>query len=387
MNKITPNKFDGNPESILDSAIAEIVAEPIDSNAVDRIRQKSLNLASQPKQVATKSVRGSSRRRWFQLAAFAACVFIVARLLMPSSSSTSAAFAQFIEKMKSSDAYSYKQLVYLQGKKEPMVQKVFCTGDGLTRTESEFNIVISDANLRMLLLDKAAKSALVRKGSKLFWPSTGNHLDWVKDVSTANIVGKKDLGLKSLLGRACNVFTVNEFTVWIDATSGDVVQLEYAVQKPPITKIVMKDFEFNQQFDSALFSFDVPEGYSVSPEIEIGEPVGGEECVVTALRGFTAHSKGAFPNSLVDWVELANTIIGSGKLGDSPESLELTKNFGRMFSFLTSMSKDDFAYLGKGKSIEDEKTIVFWYRNKEGQFRAIYSDFTVTDISKSDLPE
>lgn len=35
---------------------------------------------------------------------------------------------------------------------------------------------------------------------------------------------------------------------------------------------------------------------------------------------------------------------------------------------------------------QKERSIVFWYRNKSGTHRAIFSDLTINDVEADDLP-
>ena len=50
------------------------------------------------------------------------------------------------------------------------------------------------------------------------------------------------------------------------------------------------------------------------------------------------------------------------------------------------MSKEDYEYLGAGKSIDDDRSIVFWHRTEDGTLRAVYSDLTVAEIQENELP-
>ena len=64
----------------------------------------------------------------------------------------------------------------------------------------------------------------------------------------------------------------------------------------------------------------------------------------------------------------------------------LCQGWGPLLPFLLSMSKDDYQYLGAGKTISDDRTIVFWHRTDDRQIRAIYNDLTVAVIKETDLP-
>jgi hypothetical protein len=60
---------------------------------------------------------------------------------------------------------------------------------------------------------------------------------------------------------------------------------------------------------------------------------------------------------------------------------------GAIMPLLSTMSKDDYQYLGADKTISDDCTIVFWHRADDRQIRAIYNDLTVVVIRETDLPE
>ena len=50
------------------------------------------------------------------------------------------------------------------------------------------------------------------------------------------------------------------------------------------------------------------------------------------------------------------------------------------------MPKDNYAYLGKGKTVDQKDAIVFWYKKPDGTYRAIYGDLSAKDISADEVP-
>ena len=65
---------------------------------------------------------------------------------------------------------------------------------------------------------------------------------------------------------------------------------------------------------------------------------------------------------------------------------EIMAHLGSTLPFLMTLSKDDYQYLGDGKSLDDKRCIVFWYRNEDTKLRAIYNDLSVADVQEKDIP-
>jgi hypothetical protein len=55
--------------------------------------------------------------------------------------------------------------------------------------------------------------------------------------------------------------------------------------------------------------------------------------------------------------------------------------------FLKSLPKDGYAYLGKGKKSVQKDEIIFWYKKKDGKYRALYGNLVFKDIKPEDLPK
>ena len=70
----------------------------------------------------------------------------------------------------------------------------------------------------------------------------------------------------------------------------------------------------------------------------------------------------------------------------SEETTEIMAHLGSILPFLVALPKDNYQYLGAGKSLTDKRCIVFWYRNKDATLRAIYNDLSVVDVQEKDLP-
>lgn len=375
----------------LESAVWAVLSEPIDMNAVERVKNNAERLVDSHQRVRRSMSSLMPRRRILALASLAAGILLVigATLLLPSSST---AFAQVIEQLKSAGAFRYTTLLYTDQQEKPIEAQVMVADNGRERNESSGTVSLMDSNgqLRLSLIE-ATKTAIVSQAKDVPHVPAQRQLVWLERLKAHGTKPDRELGAKTLDGRTVEGFVAkqgrHEFTIWVDAKTNDLVQIESdgMIEGSPIRKVVMKDFRFNQTFEESLFSFEVPSGYKVLESRPAPELLSGEESIIEALRGFTKIAEGEFPKSLADWGEWAVFLSKSGAPQD--ETAATMSRLGSITPFLFSMSKDDYQYLGAGKSTADARTIVFWHRTDDGQVRAIYNDFSVAVINEADLPK
>ncbi len=376
----------------LESAVWSVLSEPIDMRAIERVKSRASDMLVESQQQAGWSTSPTTRRRViFAFMSLAAAILAVVgtTLLLPS---TSNAFAEVIEQLKSTGAFRFTRLIYTNQQKKPIEVQVMVAGDGRERMASSGTVSImnADGQLRVTLLE-LTKTAIVASPKDRPHLPTQRQLAWLDQLKSHGDKPDRKLGAKMLDGRSVEGFVAkqgqNEFTIWVDTKTNELVQIEHdgMIKGSPINKVVMKGFQFNQVFDDSLFSFDVPSGYKVMDMPPVAPLLPGEESVVTALRGFTKIADGKFPKSISDWSEWA--VLFSQKGASQAETSATMSSLGTITPFLLSMPKDDYQYLGAGKTLSDPRTIVFWYRKKDRQIRAIYSDLTTADVKEADLPK
>lgn len=409
-------------EPQLESAIWSVLAQSVDANAIERVkaRAKALQTESSPPSAgvtslpirvpAPSAVREMHPANAKQLpvpflsrslvmkclsTAAAIAVVVAGSFLLHSSQS---AFGEVIKQLREARSFSYTTQIYTEGKTKPIVTRTMVAEDGRQRQEHEGGTIsIMDKNSRIrITLINATKTALVSEPVDVDPRLPLRHpLDWMDALKAHGDKPDEKIGRKELDGHTVEGFVVKQeqatYTVWIDTKSKELIQIEWEmpVKGSTITKIVRNDFRFNEKLDDSLFSFEAPEGFKVQNQGKLALPkgAGGEKSIVEALRGFTKRSDGKFPKSISEWGEWAVLFSkGSkdGKLDD--DSKEVMGHLGSIMPFLMSLKKDDYQYLGAGKSLDDERCIVFWYRNKESTLRAIYNDLSVKDVQEKDLP-
>lgn len=391
-------------EPPLEAAVWSVLREPLDADAIARViaRAEAALPNVSPESDMPTPARSTRLPNPFlsrslimkSLSTVAAVIVVVGATFMLQP--TSNAFGDVIKQLRSARSMTYVTRAYFEGKTEPIESKVSIAEDGRQRNEQKdgsATIIDASSQLRLTLIN-SSKMAIVPEFDKSRPNAAQNpHTVWLQSLKAHGEKPDKQLGKKTLDGRVVEGFVAKqgtfEFEVWVDPQTKALVQVEYEtpVKGSTITRIVMTDFKFDVTLDESLFSFEVPQDYRVMKLPALPKAINGEESIVEALRGFTKRSGGKFPNSITEWGEWAALVASentNGKLND--ESLALLSRLGSIPAFLQGFAKADYEYLGKGKSLEDKRCIVFWHRTAEGKLRAIYNDLSVAEVEKKDLP-
>ncbi len=382
--------LDLDPE--LQAAVSAVLSEPIDKDAIERIKAIAKNLAPhcEPRQAAPGS--SSSRRTWVSMALAASVLLAIGvAVLSPSANS---AFGQVMKQLREAGAFRYVFLVYMENSKQPIESTVMVAENGWQRRKTLQTVSIIDASgMPRLTLLEDTKMAIIPTETKRkeSLPDSTTILDWFEKLRTHSDQPDRRLKRRELAGHTVEGFVAQvqdqEYVLWIDVETNKLVQIEFGplVEGNNIRQIVIKDFRFNQDFDDSLFSLEIPTGYQVHNLPRLPKPVGGEKSIISALRGYLKQSDGQFPQSITSWGEWALLFSRDGQLSD--EDTEVMGHLGSIIPFLVTKSDSDYEYIGKGKSADGQPSIVFWWRNEDGMIRAISTDLTVTEIEESELPQ
>lgn len=402
------NPFSG-PKSQLEAAVESVLSQPIDSDAVARVKARAAAcLPSRFAATATLPSESSSavtcnpervvpfpdRSLLMKVVSTAAVLALAVGTVLLLQSSPSA-FGQVLERLATARSLSYVSRIYIKEAAEPIESKVMVAADGRSRTESTGGLVtITDpASHRSLILIERSKRAITSEMAAGGRAGSGfDPADWLEGLKAHGDKPVEKLRSRVMDGRSLDGFITRQgkfdYRIWVDAETNELVEVEYGsfVKGSDITKVVMTDFRFDESMDPTLFSLKIPEGYTAQNQV-VPRVSGGEQSVIEALRGFTKRSSGKFPESISDWGAWAVLFsTGSDDGVPSADTTEVMAHLGSITPFLVQLPKDDYEYLGEGKSIADKRSIVFWYRKPDGTIRAIYNDLSVNEIDQSDLP-
>ena len=239
----------------------------------------------------------------------------------------------------------------------------------------------------------------------------------------------KYLGKKTIDGRRAVGYRISqdlvEITLWADAITQSPIQIEtsFMLGKDNIATHVMDNFAFDVELDEALFSLDIPKGYTrENLKIDASKP--SEKDIIEMFRVWTAATDGEFPSALnmaameefgqatVDKEvqkmeeELEKRVAEIEK--DSKEKppqleeelLKYEPDYDIQSSARDSMAvvrglifastlpaSSDRHYAGKGVRLGEADTAIFWYQPESSQmYRVIYGDLSIKEMAEEDLP-
>jgi hypothetical protein len=199
----------------------------------------------------------------------------------------------------------------------------------------------------------------------------------------------EDLGAKTIAGRKvkgyrCGKPPVTTMDIWVDASTGDPVQVDQTLPNDTGT-IIMTDFVVNPKLDDSLFDMSVPEGYAV--EKQSFDFMATEEDLIKGVALFAKYSGGVFPKALMPTPGLIEE-LKKVKMSEA-QTKEFTMLMGKVMAFqITTMNAGgEFVYAGEGVKLGDKATPVLWYKAKDAKaYRVIYGDLHAEDAETAPKP-
>lgn len=333
----------------------------------------------------------------FKLAA-AAVIGIAVLLGLQFLGTSSVTFAQAIQPILNANTAILDIIIGVEDPNTPVIHDMI-VGSRIRRTVggTEGNISIIDLQTsRILSLTEAKKEAVYIDLKGL--PPIPNYLDNLKNVfvelQESPHFEIQDLGTNQIDGHKAVGFLAKhpkaEITLWADAKTGLPVRIE---QKEGQMLVIVKNLQFDVPMEDALFSMEVPTGYS-EQKMELDLFGSTEADFLEGLR-ILAETFGnrRFPDgvSLEDYLKQGPQIekkfyeLGLSKDEQTVLGEKLSKYvlFVRFFK-----GEGKWYYRGKGVELGDVETPIFWYRPKDSvTYRVIYGDLHVEDVARENLPE
>jgi outer membrane lipoprotein-sorting protein len=209
----------------------------------------------------------------------------------------------------------------------------------------------------------------------------------------------ENLGKKEIDGIVCDGYRVAQgdltTTVWIDAKTGDLVQVEQKYASAPGMNRIIKNIKFDIVLDDSLFSLTPPAGYkSGGFELKSDASAETEYTFIEFLRWWSnATVDGTFP-PIVAGSQMAKVSMDMYQQGKFKESAFGNANADaqRMFNgmlFVVHLPKDsNWRYAGENVRYGNAAKAIFWYMPKgSNNYRVIYGDLSVKDVNEADLPK
>ncbi|HTQ40672.1 MAG TPA: hypothetical protein VMJ32_16740 [Pirellulales bacterium] len=333
-----------------------------------------------------------------------AAAVLVMCLVFSNLGGGSVAFAQVAQKLHDAFTLSYDSTITSPGEQEPKLKyRTWYMEPGKARMDMGDTITIMNhATGANLVLNNKLKTAIVTPANSTTNSAVGdlpNLIDMLRSLvgKSSHPLGEKEMDGQKAKGFVCDVKSDLQYTIWVNAATGDPIRAEFPLNIGPVQgTVAMTNFKLDQPLDPALFSVDVPEGYKTVELPALDKKIlqiTPTENIVEILRVYAEKSDGEFPKRLDNWGDFA-TKFTKGMDQEHPNADEMKKVMVFMQrvgvfagSYLFSHKKGtDYDYL-PGSKLGEQDRIVFWIRDdKNGDYKAVYGDLRIEKINKEQLP-
>jgi outer membrane lipoprotein-sorting protein len=206
----------------------------------------------------------------------------------------------------------------------------------------------------------------------------------------------EDLGEKEIDGIECDGYRVTQgdlaTTVWINAETGEIVQIEHTYASSPGMNRIMKNIKFDIELNDSLFDLTPPAGFK---SFGVGLKSDGsetEETFINWLRWWAgANVDETFP-PMVSGSEIAKVVMDMAQQGKfKGQALDQLANQPQLIFhamlFVGQLPDDsNWRYAGNGVKINTPDTPIFWYKPAGSEnYRVIYADLTVRELPADQL--
>jgi outer membrane lipoprotein-sorting protein len=229
--------------------------------------------------------------------------------------------------------------------------------------------------------------------------NTGAQGPFASIEAMKNLPAKADehLDPKEIDDIVCSGYRVTQgdltTTVWIDAKTGDLVQVEQKYASAPGMNKIIKNIKFDVVLDDSLFSLTPPAGYKTGGfELKSDGSAETEQTFIDWLRWWSnATVDGTFP-PMVAGPQIAKVVMDMGREGKFKGLEWSNADAQKMFQAMLFVSKlpkeSNWRYAGNGVKVNTPDTPIFWYRPAGSEnYRVIYADLTVREVAEDQLPK
>jgi outer membrane lipoprotein-sorting protein len=226
---------------------------------------------------------------------------------------------------------------------------------------------------------------------------TGGYLASIEAMKNLPAKADEHLDPKEIDGIVCGGYRVKQgdltTTVWIDAKTDDLVQVEQKYASAPGMNKIIKNVKFDEVLDDSLFSLTPPARYKTGGlEFKSDGTAETEETFIAWLRWWSNITvDGTFPPIVAgsQIAKICADMAHEGKFKGLEWSNADAQQMFHALLFVPKLPKEsNWRYAGNGVKVNTPDTPIFWYRPAGSQmYRVIYADLSVREAAEDQLPK
>jgi len=373
-----------------------------ESHLEDKVLNRIIREQNVRLKTARKAGEGLKLRRIImkskitRMAAAAAIIFAVL-IGIHSITGGTVTFAQVIEPILKARTVVYDFIIGEES--NPVIMHEIVVGTRIRRTISNLpgmTQILDMENGKMLVLDAEGKTASYVDIKGQLQEMTKSYIGFVRKVlmELKDSPNVKELGEREIDGQKAIGFSGRgrneEVSIWADPKTAVPIRVELRLGQ---LVVVLKNFKFDEPINDSQISMDVPEGYTLEEKV-IDFTKGTEEDFIESLRVWAeVLLDGKFPEAIGTENYMKQIPLIGEKLAQSglskDEAAKLGMTLPRGMFFLQLLEIDEkYHYAGKGVKLGDADKAIFWYQPKGSEnYRVIYGDLSVKEVSEENLPK
>jgi outer membrane lipoprotein-sorting protein len=332
--------------------------------------------------------------------AAAAAIIAVAGIVSVQFLTGTKAYAQVIEVIKKARTVVFTQITQdNQGNGETIKTDFAYKVPGLLRTSTvDGYVCVADFTSGKMISIVPQLGYTICDLNSLQKSSSSGPLDSIEAMKNLPDKADKELGAREIDGIDCDGYRVTQgdltTDVWIDARTGDLVQVEQKYASAPGMNKIIKNIKFDVELDDSLFSLTPPAGLKAHNNVELKSDGSGETeaTFIAWLRWWAgANVDETFPPVVIG-PQIAKIVMDMGREGKLKGELWNKADPQLMFKALLFTSKlpkeSNWRYAGDGVKINTPDTPIFWYKPAGSEkYRVIYADLTVRELTEDQFPK
>ena len=278
----------------------------------------------------------------------------------------------------------------------PVINETF-VGQRIRRTISNIpgmTMVIDLESSKMLVLNGEEKIAAYVDIQGPLQERTKSYVGAIRKIIAELQDNYEELGEQEIDGQKAVGFVIKgpneEVKIWADSKTALPIRIELSIGQ---LFVILKNFQLDPPIDDSLISMDVPAGYTLE-QTDYDMSGATEQDFIESLRIWAEVMRdGTFPEAIgTENVMKQMPLLGEKMVAlnlPQDEASQMGMNFGKGMLFHQILETEGkWHYAGQGVKLGDAGKAIFWYQSKNSEnWRVIYGDLSVKDVSPENLPK
>jgi outer membrane lipoprotein-sorting protein len=328
----------------------------------------------------------------------AAAVIIIAGLVCVQFLTGTNAYAQVVQEIRNARTVVYTLITQTnQGNGETVKTDVAYKEPGLLRmsTVDGYVIILDSTSGKVISIVPTLQMYTIGDVKNLLNNiDTKGPFDSIESMKKLPAKADEHLDPKEIDGIVCGGYRVKQgdltTTIWLDAKTGDLVQVEQKYASAPGMNKIIKNIKFDVVLDDSLFSMTPPEGYRPSElKSNAFASAATEDMFIEFMRLWSSLTvDGTFPPVATPTPKVIMDMGQQGKLkGEWSMPVMIRMTNGMLFVYRLPQSSN-WRYMGENVKFGTTDKPIFWYRpTGSNNYRVIYADLTVREMAEDLLPK